>query len=375
MPRHNPNELIAQRRRQLPSPARPGQWMSRRELADTVNAALQELYPGQPVDSLLVDDRWIGLLERGNSCWPRTERRAALRRVFNAETDAELGLTDHRPTGESEPAPARTVDGGLDPLTAHPARRYNYWLGGKDNFAADRASGDLIRTKFPTVVNAAHENRKFLYRAVTVSAREGGIDQFLDIGCGLPLPVNTHNTAQTINPAARIMYVDNDPLVMAHARALLTGNPDGRTGYLEADLRDPVGLLNHPSVNAVLDLTRPVAVLLVAVLHFIHDHHQAVTIVRGLVDALPAGSHLVISNATMDFNTPDDNAAYEEMLANRDTDARTRTRNQFAEFFTGTQLLDPGIVAVSQWRPDPAADGPPPPPHEVAIYAGVACIA
>ena len=379
------------------SPTRPGQFVSRSELADLVNSALKQLYPDTDLSRVLVDDRWIGSVERGESRWPHPRRRAALRHVLDADTDQQLGLYNPRrtgtlaatdgenpgqatrgqapPQGEADQAHEASgtdtggVGSGLDPTVVHPARRYNYWLGGKDHFAADRNSGDLIEQAFPTVVKAAVQNRAFLQRAVTHLAR-AGITQFLDIGCGLPVPGNTHDIAQCITPQARVLYVDNDPLVMAHARALLHGDPRGRTGYLEADLRDPAALLHRPELPAVLDLHQPVAVLLVAVLHFIHDHQEAVGIVRHLVDALPAGSLLVISNATMDFNTPAETAKYEDMFAAGQTDARARTKSQISDFFTGLDLLPPGVVAVTEWQPDQPTP-PLPAPHEVAIYGAV----
>src|SRR3954453_13107577 len=156
----------------------------------------------------------------------------------------------------------------MNTSVAHPTRRYNYWLGGKDHFAADRESGDLLANAFPTARIAAQENRDFLRRSVRFLAESGG-RQFLDIGTGLPVPDNTHEIAQRIAPESRGPYVDNDPIVMTHSRALTIGTPAGRTGSLEADLRDPEAILGHPELKAVLDLGEPVALLLVAVLHFL----------------------------------------------------------------------------------------------------------
>jgi hypothetical protein len=256
----------------------------------------------------------------------------------------------------------------LDRSVAHPARRYNYWLGGKDNFAADRESADLLAKAFPTARIAARENRDFLRRTVRFLA-SSGVRQFLDIGTGLPVPDNTHEIAQRVDPTSRVLYVDNDPIVMAHSRALTIGTPEGRTGYVEADLRDPEVILDHPERLAVLDLHQPVALLLVAVLHFIHDDDQAVAVVRRLLDALPAGSYLVASNLTLDYAPPEQVAKHEELLASGRTDARARDRTGFARFFTGLELVPPGIVAVSDWQPDrderPSA-------VDVSIYGAVA---
>ncbi|GAA2553953.1 hypothetical protein GCM10010435_25450 [Winogradskya consettensis] len=177
----------------------------------------------------------------------------------------------------------------IDTSTAHPARRYNYWLGGKDNFAADRASGDAIAAAFPTTRMAVIENRQFLSRAVTHLTRDAGIRQFLDIGTGLPSADNTHEVAQAIAPDARIVYVDNDPLVLTHARALLTGTPAGATAYLHADLREPERILADPQLAEVLDLTQPVALMLVAVLHFVAESDDPYAKVAHLLDALPTG--------------------------------------------------------------------------------------
>jgi hypothetical protein len=254
----------------------------------------------------------------------------------------------------------------LDTSVAHPARRYNYWLGGKDHFAADRESGDLLAAAFPTARIAARENRDFLRRSVRYLAT-AGIRQFLDIGTGLPVPDNTHEIAQHIAPDARVVYVDNDPIVMSHARALTVDTPPGRTGYIEADLREPESILGHPQLRDTLDLDQPVALLLVAVLHFIHDDDQAAGVVRRLLDALPAGSFLVASNLTLDHAPPEQVTKHEELLAAGRTDARARNRAEFGRFFAGLELVEPGIVAVSDWLPDrPGSQRPS--ATDVAIY-------
>jgi hypothetical protein len=260
--------------------------------------------------------------------------------------------------------------GPIDTSVPHPARRYNYWLGGKDHFAADRESGDAIAAAFPIVVQLARANRAFLARGVRFLA-ESGVRQFLDLGTGLPAPDNTHEVAQRVAPESRVVYVDNDPIVMTHARALLQGDPRGRTAYLEADVRDPGAILRHPSLRETLDLSRPVGLLMVAVLHFVHDDDQAASAVRELIGALPAGSGVVLSHGTMDFSTPEGVAAYEKMFAAGGTDVRARPKSVLNDYLAGLDVVAPGIVAVSDWRPDDTpADRPV--TNDLGIYAAVA---
>ncbi|MFJ8578345.1 SAM-dependent methyltransferase [Micromonospora sp. NPDC093277] len=262
---------------------------------------------------------------------------------------------------------------GLDTSVPHPARRYNYWLGGKDNFAADRAAGDEMVKLFPTVRLAALENRAFLRRAATFLARDAGIRQFLDIGTGLPTANNTHEVAQSVAPESRIVYVDNDPMVMVHARALLTSAPEGRTAYLEADLREPDKILGHPDLLATLDLSQPVALMLIAVLHFIDGEEQTAALVRRLVEALPSGSYVAASHGTMDLADARARAGYEQMRAAGRADIVPRTREEFTALFDGLELVDPGVCAVSEWRAEDEPQ-PRPAPHEVANYGLVARI-
>jgi hypothetical protein len=258
----------------------------------------------------------------------------------------------------------------IDTSVPHPARRYNYWLGGKDHFAADRESGDAIAAAFPIVVHLARANRAFLARGVRFLA-EAGVRQFLDIGTGLPAPDNTHEVAQGVAPESRVVYVDNDPIVMTHARALLQGDPRGRTAYLEADLRDPGAILRHPTLRETLDLREPVGLLLVAVLHFIRDDEQAASAVGELLAALPPGSGLVLSHGTMDFSTPEGITAYEKMYAEGRTDVRARPKSTIDAYLAGMEIADPGIVQVTDWRAD---DNPADRPvtEDLAIYAAVA---
>lgn len=259
----------------------------------------------------------------------------------------------------------------IDTTTAHPARRYNYWLGGKDNFAADRESADRIAAAWPSAPIAARENRRFLRRATTYLAREAGIRQFLDIGTGLPTANNTHEVAQAIAPETRVVYVDNDPMVMAHARALLTSAPEGRTAYLEADLREPETILTHPDLLATLDLSRPIGLMLVAVLHFIPGPGAAAPIVARLLDALPPGSYLVATNATKDFLSEPVAAVYDRMLATGQTDIWPRDRAEFADLLRDLDVVEPGVVPVNEWRAE-SEEAPRPASADVSVYGAVA---
>jgi hypothetical protein len=262
-----------------------------------------------------------------------------------------------------------TTQTGIDSSVPHPARRYNYWLGGKDNFAADRKSGDELQAMFPNVRLGALANRAFLQRATRFLAAEAGIRQFLDIGTGLPTADNTHQVAQRVAPESRVVYVDNDPLVMVHARALLTSSPEGETAYLEADLNQPEKILADPLLAGTLDLSRPVALMLIAVLHFVPGRGAAQPIVERLLAALPPGSFLVATNATVDFSAPADAALYEQLLEEGRADVWTRGRAEFGALFDGLELIEPGIVPASEWRPE--GDGPLPDRSEINVWSGI----
>ena len=258
----------------------------------------------------------------------------------------------------------------IDVSVAHPARRYDYWLGGKDNFAADRASGDAVAALFPTIREAIRENRLFLRRSVRFLAEEAGVDQFLDIGTGIPTANNTHEVAQRANAGARVVYVDNDPIVLAHARALLTADRPGSTAYIDADLRDPAAILGHPALAATLDLSRPVGLMLVSILHFLQDGDDPHGIVRQLVAALPPGSFLVVSHGTNDLVDPSDRVSLERAAADNKAGFRMRTAAEFTGFFDGLDLLTPGVVSVADWRAD-GEPGPRPTPAQVSMYGAV----
>jgi hypothetical protein len=271
-----------------------------------------------------------------------------------------------------------TADGSryseIDITVPHPARRYNYWLGGKDHFAADRASGDAVAAAFPGIRTAARENRRYLRRVVAYLTREAGIRQFLDIGTGIPGPDNTHEVAQRVDPAARVVYVDNDPLVVVHARALLTGTREGATGYLEADLRDPGSILDAPELTSVLDLAEPVALLLIAVLHFVSDAEDPHGIVAALRERLAPGSFVALSHATWDVLPPETVQRLEPLAADGPVPFIPRPRAEVERFVAGLDVVDPGVTLIHRWRPDgeTAADGGAPPDAEVATYGAVA---
>jgi hypothetical protein len=258
----------------------------------------------------------------------------------------------------------------VDASMPHSARRYNYWLGGKDNFEVDRKSADVIAAAFPAIRTAAKQNRAFLRRAVTFLA-EQGVRQFLDVGTGLPTVDNVHDVAQRIAPESRIVYVDNDPLVLVHARALLTSSSEGATAYIDADLHDPRAILDNAAVRETLDFSRPVALMLVAILHFIPDDTDPYAIVSRLVGALPAGSYLVLSHATFDPLPPEIVTALNAVNTGSVPPFVPRTREQVARFLDGLELLEPGIVSVADWRAE-NEPAPRPTPAEVAWYGAVA---
>lgn len=241
----------------------------------------------------------------------------------------------------------------FDEFRPAPARRYDYLLGGKDNFAADRASAALIAEHLPQLETAIHANRGFVHRAVRYLAAECGIRQFLDIGCGLPTHRNVHEVAQDIDPAARVVYVDNDSQVMVHARALLLGTREGAVGYAETDVRDPWTLLADPAVRDTLDFRRPVGVLLCAVLHFIVDDELARSAVAGITSALASGSYVAISHATVDPLPETMRLWLAEMAESGEHGPfRARSRAEVEEFLAGLEPVPPGLVATGRWRPD-----------------------
>ncbi|MEV4708340.1 SAM-dependent methyltransferase [Actinoplanes sp. NPDC049316] len=247
-----------------------------------------------------------------------------------------------------------TPQTAIDTSRPHPARRYDYWLGGKDNFAADRESADRIAKAFPQIRTAAQENRRFLRRAVAFLSAEAGVKQFLDIGAGLPVSPNVHEVTQRIIPASRVVYVDNEPMVVSHARGLMTSSPQGTTTCIQADLRTPDAILADPAVRATIDLTKPVGLLLFAVLHFLDDNENPYDLVARLVDALPSGSYIALSHATLD-PLPEDVIKQLTAFIGAGGDQgtfRPRKRVDVARFVDGLDLIDPGVVPIVRWRPD-----------------------
>jgi hypothetical protein len=257
----------------------------------------------------------------------------------------------------------------VDVSRPHPARMYDYYLGGKNHYAADREVADKVLAGAPSARTGPRENRAFLGRAVRFLAAEAGVRQFLDIGTGLPTTDNVHEVAQRAVPSSRVVYVDNDPLVLAHARALLTSSPEGRTAYIQADLRNPAEILSSPVTVDVLDFSQPVALILAAILHFIPDEFRPADILATLVDALPSGSYLVASQVSMEDNPALIGNAMDAYRA-AGLPAQARDSGDFARLaFAGLDLVPPGVVLVSEWRPE--TDGPRPAPAELSLYGGV----
>jgi hypothetical protein len=256
--------------------------------------------------------------------------------------------------------PAQSAWSRVDTSVPHSARVWNYWLGGKDNFPADRELGDKVFEVYPDIVRVARAQREFLVRAITFLAGEMGIRQFLDIGTGLPTADNTHEVAQRIAPDSRIVYVDNDPLVLVHARALLTSAPGGATAYVDADVRDPDRILAEAA--EVLDLTRPVALVMFGIMGNVADNDEAGAIVKQLLDGVRPGSYLALNDGTH-------GEAVDKAIEISQADGHPynlRTPEQVASFFDGLQLVEPGVVSTPLWRP---AAGPEPQP--LHIFGGV----
>jgi S-adenosyl methyltransferase len=250
---------------------------------------------------------------------------------------------------------------------AHQARVYDYWLGGKDNYAADRATGDAVKDVYPGIVVAVRAQRAFLGRAVRFLTAEAGIRQFLDIGTGIPASDNTHEVAQAVAPEVRVAYVDKDPVVLAHAHALLTSGPGGTTDYIDADLHDTAEILDKAA--ATLDFAQPVAVMLLGILQVIPDDDNPWGIVAQLLAAVTPGSYLGIAHPASDVLASGPGAeAQRRYNENAAEPVTLRTHEQVSRFFTGLDLVEPGIVPVDQWRPPIAAAKP---RDDLAIYGGV----
>jgi hypothetical protein len=254
----------------------------------------------------------------------------------------------------------------FDTCVPHIARVYDYWLGGKDNFAADRELGERTLAAYPNLVFSVRANRAFLARAVRFLAAEQGIRQFLDIGTGIPTANNTHQVAQHIAPESRIVYVDNDPVVLSHAQALLKSSPQGACAYLDADLRDPDGILDRAA--RTLDFSQPVAVMLIAVMHFIGDEDEAAAIMRTLVGACAPGSFVAISHVASDIDAEQQGEMVRRLNQSVAEKATMRDRVGVTRLFAGLELVEPGVVRVAQWRPDSEFEAASP----TGLWGGVA---
>jgi putative hemolysin len=239
----------------------------------------------------------------------------------------------------------QTFDTGV----AHPARVYDYWLGGKDNFAADRAAAQAVIEANPNVLPGVRANRAFLHRAVEYLAGKAGVRQFLDIGTGLPTAQNTHEVAQSIAPGCRVVYVDNDPIVLAHARALLSSTPEGVTTYIEADARNTAKIM--AGASKILDLTQPVAVMALMIMQYIPEVDTPYEVLARLMHQLPSGSYLTISDTTCDIDTDRVRAATSQLNQSMGSTSLTlRTRDEIAGFLDGLELVDPGVVPLPEWH-------------------------
>lgn len=249
----------------------------------------------------------------------------------------------------------------------HSARMYDYLVGGKDHFPADRMAAEQALTSFPTLRTAALENRRFLGRAVRYLVQEEGIRQFLDIGSGLPTADNVHQVAQRYDPLSRVVYVDNDPIVLVHGRALLEEND--RTTVVQSDLHTPQQIIDHPDTRQLIDFSQPLAILVVAIFHFVPDDAKVAEIMHTLVNAAPVGSFFVLSHATAEIS-PETALGVQEAYRDNEVPLTLRDRAEFQKFFTGLEMVEPGIQVVSDWRPDiPEKDRP---SHaEVSWYGGV----
>ncbi|WEH18838.1 SAM-dependent methyltransferase [Streptomyces sp. VNUA24] len=256
----------------------------------------------------------------------------------------------------------------IDTSRPHPARMYDWYLGGKDNYPVDEAMGRQMLALDPRVPVMAQVNRAFMHRSTRWLA-ENGVRQFLDIGTGIPTEPNLHQIAQRVAPDANVVYCDNDPIVLAHAAALLRGTPQGRTEYLQADVRDPHAIIEGAA--KVLDLTRPVALSLIALLHFVSDQDGAHTLVRRLMSQLPSGSYLVVTHATADF-TPEESEAATEKLKAAGVTLALRSREEFTRFFDGLELIDPGVEVPQHWHPEL---GDPVPGQDDGIIPGYGAVA
>ncbi|MGX6603959.1 SAM-dependent methyltransferase [Micromonosporaceae bacterium Da 78-11] len=265
------------------------------------------------------------------------------------------------------PAPTETAPPGVNINVPHSARIYDYWLGGKDNFAVDRAVGEAMIKAIPGMRYMAGENRKFVHRAARDLVAKEGIRQFLDIGTGIPTRPNLHEIAQQLAPETRVVYVDNDPIVLVHARALMISTEQGRSEYISADIREPASILHEPVLVDTLDFSKPIGLTLIAILMLLSDQDDPWSKVEALRDAMPSGSCLAVTHPTADFAPEEVNAAVAAATGAGMT-LVARTKEAVTRLFGDWELLEPGLVPVSSWRPDGPVENP-----EAAYYwCGVA---
>jgi SAM-dependent methyltransferase len=272
-------------------------------------------------------------------------------------------------TSGTDDAGTRQLPPEIDTTVPQSARVYDYLLGGKDHFPADRDLGDKIIERIPTVRTQVRAQRAFLRRTVHYLTAEAGIRQFLDIGTGIPTAGNVHDVAQAIAPASRVLYVDNDPIVLAHSRALLQRTPEGRLAFILADLREPEAILDDPTLAKTLDLTQPVGLVLIGIMHHLRDDDDPRRIVATLVDALAPGSYLVLSQITPDFD-PEAMRAVAAVVEQDGVPYVVRSYADTEPFFAGLELVAPGLVPILAWRPDPETEDQD--PRSAYVYGGVA---
>jgi hypothetical protein len=256
----------------------------------------------------------------------------------------------------------------IDTSTAHIARVYDYLLGGKDNYPPDKEAAEQLLKIVPTLPETVRENRLFMQRLARYLAAEEGISQFLDVGTGIPTSPNLHEVAQRVNPAVRVVYVDNDPIVLAHAHARLTSSPEGRVAYIHADMRDTEAVLSTPDLTATLDLSRPAGLFILSTLHMIPDAEAAREMLERYVAPLAPGSFVAVSVAISDGLTAEASDGAIAVLSERGMSVLRRTSAEFVTLFDGLELIEPGVVPVNQWRPD----DPGAPLDKVELYCGVA---
>jgi trans-aconitate methyltransferase len=258
---------------------------------------------------------------------------------------------------EDSPLPDLQPSAEIDTTVSHSARIWDYWLGGKDNYPVDREVGDRIAELLPDIVRQARADRVFLGRVVRFLAGEAGIRQFLDIGTGLPTADNTHEVAQRVAPDSRIVYVDNDPLILMHAQALLTSTPEGATGYINADMHDPGDII--AGAARTLDFTRPVAITMLGVLWHVLDDGEAQAIITRLMQALPPGSYLAVNHPTLEITGEKMATAIQYWNQYGKPPGRSRTPAEIAGLLTGLDLVEPGLVSITRWRPEATPSGEP----------------